>query len=66
VTRILDSAIEKSGLDMNIIPKLLSDNDSCDTSSELAEYFKDKAMSPVREMPMHLKFKAKQNVGIDQ
>ena len=53
VTRSLDSALEKAGLDKNNSPRLLSDNGSCYISSELAEYIQDKGMSHVRGRPMH-------------
>lgn len=53
VTRSLDSALEKAGLDKNNSPRLLSDNGSCYISSELAKYIQDKGMSHVRGRPMH-------------
>ena len=53
VTRTLDSALEKAGLDKSNSPKLLSDNGSCYISSELAEYIEDNGMSHVRGRPMH-------------
>jgi len=53
VTRTLDSALEKAGLDKNNSPKLLSDNGSCYISSELAEYIENYGMSHVRGRPMH-------------
>jgi len=53
VTRTLDNALEKAGLDKNNSPRLLSDNGSCYISSELAEYIQDKGMSHVRGRPMH-------------
>jgi transposase InsO family protein len=53
VTRTLDSALEKAGLDKNNSPRLLSDNGSCYISSELAEYIENNGMSHVRGRPMH-------------
>ena len=53
VTRTLDNALGKAGLDKNNSPRLLSDNGSCYISSELAEYIQDKGMSHVRGRPMH-------------
>ena len=53
VTRTLDSALEKAGLDINNSPRLLSDNGSCYISSELAEYIENNGMSHVRGRPMH-------------
>ena len=53
VTRSLDSALEKAGLDKNNSPRLLSDYGSCYISSELAKYIQDKGMSHVRGRPMH-------------
>ena len=53
VTRTLDSALEKAGLNKKNSPKLLSDNGSCYISSELAEYIEDNGMSHVRGRPMH-------------
>lgn len=53
VTRTLDSALEKAGLDKNNSPRLLSDNGSCYISSELAKYIENNGMSHVRGRPMH-------------
>lgn len=53
VTRTLDRALNKAGLDKSNAPRLLSDNGSCYISSELAEYIEDNGMSHVRGKPNH-------------
>lgn len=53
VTRTLDRALEKTGIEKDRSPRLLSDNGSCYISSELAEYIKDKGMSHGRGRPNH-------------
>ena len=53
VTRTLDRALEKTGIEKDRSPRLLSDNGSCYISSGLAEYIKDKGMSHVRGRPNH-------------
>ena len=53
VTRTIDRALEKAGLDENNRPRLLSDNGSCYISSELADYIHKNKMSHVRGKPMH-------------
>jgi len=53
VTRTLDRALEKAGIEKDNSPRLLSDNGSCYISSELAEYIEDKGMSHVRGRPNH-------------
>jgi transposase InsO family protein len=53
VTRTLDRALDKAGLDNSNAPRLLSDNGSCYISSELAEYIEDNGMSHVRGKPNH-------------
>lgn len=53
VTRTIDMALEKSGLDKNNAPRLLSDNGSCYISNELAEYIEQQGMSHVRGKPNH-------------
>ena len=53
VTRTIDCALEKAGLDKSNRPRLLSDNGSCYISSELAEYIEQEEMSHVRGKPLH-------------
>lgn len=53
VTRTIDMALEKSGLDRNNAPRLLSDNGSCYISKELSQYIEQQGMSHVRGKPNH-------------
>jgi len=53
VTRTIDIALEKSGLNKNNAPRLLSDNGSCYISKELAQYIEQQGMSHVRGKPNH-------------
>ena len=53
VTRTLDRALEKAGLDADNRPRLLSDNGSCYISKELAQYIDDHDMEHVRGRPNH-------------
>jgi len=53
VTRTLDKALDKAGLDNSNAPRLLSDNGSCYINSELAEYIEDNGMSHVKGKPNH-------------
>ena len=53
VTRTIDMALEKTGLDNNNAPRLLSDNGSCYISKELAQYIEHQGMSHVRGKPNH-------------
>ncbi len=53
VTRTLDRALSKAGLDKNERPRLLSDNGSCYISKELAAYISDQNMEHVRGKPNH-------------
>ncbi len=53
VTRTIDNALYKAGLDKSNAPRLLSDNGSCYISSELAEYIEDHGMTHVRGKPNH-------------
>lgn len=53
VTRSIDSALNKAGLNKKNAPRLLSDNGSCYISSELSDYIQDKGMSHVRGKPNH-------------
>jgi len=59
VTRTLDRAMEKTGIEKDRSPRPLSDNGSCYISSELAEYIKDKGMSLVRGRPNHPQIQGK-------
>lgn len=53
VTRTIDNALCKAGLNKSNAPRLLSDNGSCYISSELAEYIEFKGMTHVRGKPNH-------------
>jgi putative transposase len=53
VTRTLDRALDKAGLDEDNRPRLLSDNGSCYISKELAQYIDDHNMEHVRGRPNH-------------
>ena len=53
VTRSIDRALNKAGLNKKNAPRLLSDNGSCYISSELSDYIQDKGMSHVRGRPNH-------------
>lgn len=53
VTRSIDRALKKAGLNKRNAPKLLSDNGSCYISSELSDYIQNKGMEHVRGKPNH-------------
>ena len=53
VTRTLDRALEKAGLDADNRPRLLSDNGSCYISGELSRYMDEQNMEHVRGKPNH-------------
>jgi transposase InsO family protein len=53
VTRTLDRALEKTGLDADNRPRLLSDNGSCYISGELSRYMDEQNMEHVRGKPNH-------------
>lgn len=56
VTELLDRAIEKTGVEQVEIrhrPRLLSDNDPCFISTELAKYLQRRDMRHTRSQPYH-------------
>ena len=53
MTRTLDRALEKAGIEKDNSLRLLNDTGSCYISSELAEYFEDKGLIYVSGRPNH-------------
>jgi len=53
VERIIDKALDITGLSINNRPRLLSDNGSCYISNDLKAFMDDRGMTHVRGKPLH-------------
>ena len=53
VERIIDEALDITGLSINNRPRLLSDNGSCYISNDLKTFMDDRGMTHVRGKPLH-------------
>jgi len=53
VERVVTQALNKTGLDMDQRPKLLSDNGSCYVSGDLKEFLEEESIVHVRGKPLH-------------